>query len=49
MVMPKLKQTIKYSAILLACIVLPIPTFADITTLTEPSLDDDIDKKTSFT
>lgn len=41
----KYLQTLKYSTILLCSLLLPATVFADITSLTEPSLDDDIDKK----
>lgn len=39
------KHSLSFSAILLTCIFLSISAFADITTLTEPGLDADIDKK----
>ena len=40
----KFKHSLKYTAILLTSIFLHVSAFADITTLTEPGLDTDIDK-----
>lgn len=40
----KIKRSTKYSSIFLASIIVSVSAFADITTLTNPSLDTDIDK-----